>query len=75
MSDADLSSFAVGKRWYASKTIWGAIIAGFSPLLAIALHHAIDPDMASAIASACATGGGILAIYGRKAAIVPIVSK
>ncbi len=60
------------KPWYASKTIWGGIIALIAAVLSL-FGHQIDPqtqkfitDQAVQIATAIAAAvGGGLAIYGR----------
>ena len=61
-----------GKPWWASKTIWGGIVAAACGLLALAGHQ-VSPDtqnfltqQAVQVATAVATViGGVLAIYGR----------
>ena len=63
---------AQAKPWYASKTIWGGIIALIAAVFSL-FGHQIDPetqkfltDQSVQIATAvAAAAGGILAIYGR----------
>ena len=60
------------KPWWASKTIWGGIVAAACGLLALAGHR-VSPETQSflaqqavQVATAAATViGGLLAIYGR----------
>ena len=60
------------KPWWASKTIWGGIVAAVCGVLALAGHQ-VSPDTQSfltqqavQVATAVATVvGGALAIYGR----------
>lgn len=61
-----------GKPWYASKGVWGGIIAAVSPLVGLLLHYQIDPEVAADIAGLLACLGGILAAHGRIVAEGPI---
>lgn len=75
MSDTDTDTVLDGKPWYASKTIWGGIIAAAAPFIGLALHFQIDPDLAQAVAAALASVGGVVAIVGRVKATGPIQKK
>ena len=66
------------KNWYQSKTVWGALVVILSALLRAAGYEfgeaeaAQLTDAASTIATAI---GGLLAIYGRLTAKLPISQK
>lgn len=64
-----------GKAWYTSKTIWGGIIAGFSPLIGRLLGTEVTPEIADAISVFLAAAGGALAVIGRVRAEQPITKK
>jgi len=57
--------------WYASKGVWGSLVAIVATLLAVATHNKVqilpaDQDqLVSLIATAAGAVGGIVALYGR----------
>lgn len=56
------------KPWYASKTIWGAIVLGVSTIAGLAGHAIAPDDQANLITAVTAIGDGvgvILTIVGR----------
>lgn len=69
MTDASQAPIGDVKAWYASRTIWGAILAGVAPIVALLFRSSIDAATVDQAASALAAiGGGVgaaIAIYGR----------
>lgn len=54
--------------WYASKTIWGSIIAvgaGIATVFGLKLDAPLQDQLGSLLASAGEIAGGLLAFYGR----------
>lgn len=68
MSNLDDAVTALTKPWYASKAVWGGMLAVLFPLLG-ALGHQLAPEEMAVItdmlAMLGAMVGGVLAIYGR----------
>ena len=65
------------KDWYASTTVWGGLIAAFSPFFAPLLTHAgitMTPELQASIAAALAAIGGVVAIIGRMRATTQIAA-
>jgi len=64
------------KPWYASVTIWGALLAAFAPVGGLVLHHSVsDSDVQSAAVALAAIGAGagsLIAIIGRLRATTSI---
>ena len=63
------------KAWWASKTIWGALVAGFSALLALfgvqvdeASQRALIDATLGFVSAAGVLGGLVMTIWGRVAA-------
>jgi len=59
------------KPWYASRTIWGALVAVAASLAGLAgntVGAADQAQIADALVQAIGAGGALLAIYGRLAA-------
>ena len=66
------------KNWYQSKTVWGALVAIAASILRIAgleFGEAEQAELTDAIATIAGTAGGLLALYGRVTATLPIVRK
>lgn len=56
------------KQWYASKTVWGALIAILASLLqamGIEFESAAQDQLADNLVSLAGAVGGLIAIYGR----------
>lgn len=70
MADPAAAPLNDTKSWYASKTVWGGLIATAAPIVAILLHRSA-PDaatldnIASLLAAIGGAVGGLYAIYGR----------
>lgn len=66
------------KSWYASKAVWGGVVALLSGLAGV-FGYAVSPDdqtqLASILAAVGATVGGAAAIFGRIKASKSIGSK
>ncbi len=63
------------KAWYYSKTIWGALIAVFAPLLHAAglnLPGGVEAEFADGLATVAGGIGGLVALYGRLSATTTI---
>ncbi len=63
------------KAWYHSKTIWGALIAVFAPLLQVAglnLPGGFENDLAEGLVTVAGGVGGLIALYGRLEATTTI---
>ena len=59
------------KPWYQSRTIWGALIAVFAPLLTIAgfdLPAGLHGELADGLMTVAGGIGGLIALYGRLSA-------
>ena len=60
------------KPWYASKTIWGSLVAMIAGI-AGAFGHGIDPDLQTSLVDGLlkviAAAGSLMAIYGRVSAV------
>ncbi|MDS7596554.1 hypothetical protein [Agrobacterium tumefaciens] len=59
------------KPWYQSKTVWGALIAVFAPLLHVVgfnLPAGFESELAEGIVTVAGGIGGLVALYGRLAA-------
>lgn len=59
------------KAWYNSKTIWGALIAVFAPLIQLAgvpLPIESQDELANGLVTVVGGIGGLLALYGRLSA-------
>lgn len=69
MTDPNVAPLNQTRPWYASKAIWGGILAIAVPLAATVLHVSVsDADtqqIAALLAGAGGLVGGALAIYGR----------
>lgn len=69
MTDASQAPIGDVKAWYASRTIWGAILAGAAPILALLFRSSIDAatidQAAGALAAIGGSVGAVIAIYGR----------
>lgn len=75
MTDENTGATADTKPWYASKTIWGGLIAALAPLVALVGHYTIDPSVSDALACAFASVGGLVAVIGRAKANTTIAKK
>lgn len=56
------------KAWYYSRTIWGALIAVFAPLLQLLgmpISQQMQPELAEAIVILVGAIGGFVALLGR----------
>lgn len=59
------------KKWYLSKTIWGALIAVAAPLfqlVGIELSSDIQAQITDSIVTIAGASGGLLALFGRLSA-------
>ena len=59
------------KVWYQSKTVWGALIAVFAPLLQVAglnMPGGMESELAEGLVTVIGGIGGLVALYGRLAA-------
>ncbi|MBB4121599.1 hypothetical protein [Martelella radicis] len=59
------------KKWYLSRTVWGALIAIAAPLFqmgGIYLDHGTQSELAASIATMAGASGGLVALLGRIAA-------
>lgn len=69
MTDISQAPIAGAKPWYASRTIWGALLAAIAPALALVFHKSIDAatldEMAATLAALGGIVGSVIAIYGR----------
>jgi hypothetical protein len=66
------------KNWYRSKTVWGALIAvAASVLQGFGLDMSVDDQgqLADIAVTLVGAFGGLLALYGRLVATVPIGGK
>lgn len=66
------------KNWYQSKTIWGALVVILSALLRAAGYEFGEAEAAQltdAAATIATAIGGLLALYGRLTAKLPISQK
>lgn len=66
------------KNWYQSKTVWGALVVILSALMRAAGYEFGEAEAAQLMdaASTIATAvGGLLALYGRLTAKLPISQK
>ena len=66
----------IPKNWYASKTVWGGILALVVPMLGLVLHLNISDAQVQEVATDLSLIGGaaagLWAIYGRLKASAPI---
>ena len=69
MSNTDTDG---GKPWYASKTIWGGLLAVVGPAAALLFKAQLPAEFLDAIAAALAAVGGAIAIWGRASATTAI---
>lgn len=56
------------KKWYLSKTVWGALLAVAAPLLQLAgiyLDEGMQSELAASITTIAGAAGGVLALIGR----------
>ncbi|MET3599249.1 hypothetical protein [Martelella mangrovi] len=56
------------KKWYLSKTVWGALLAVAAPLFqmgGIYLDEGMQSDLATSITTFAGASGGLLALFGR----------
>ena len=56
------------KKWYLSKTVWGALLAVAAPLLQLAgfyLDEGARSELADSITTVLGAAGGMLALFGR----------
>lgn len=56
------------KKWYLSKTVWGALLAFSAPLLqlvGIYIDEGTQGELAAAIATVAGASGGLIALFGR----------
>lgn len=54
--------------WYASKTVWGgivALLAGVAAAFGYVVDEAVQVDTATAITAFASAIGGLVAVYGR----------
>lgn len=66
------------KNWYQSKTIWGAVVVILSAVLRAAGYEFGETDAAQlldAVSTIATAVGGLLALYGRLTARLPISQK
>ncbi|MGV0818674.1 hypothetical protein V6767_01435 [Martelella sp. FLE1502] len=59
------------KKWYLSKTVWGALLAVAAPLLqlgGIYIDDGTQSELAASITTIAGAAGGMLALFGRIAA-------
>ena len=59
------------KSWYQSKTVWGALIAVFAPLLQVVglnLPTGAQTELADGLVTIAGGIGGLIALYGRLSA-------
>lgn len=70
MSNTDNSEG--GKPWYASKTVWGGLLAVVGPVAAVIFKHQLPAEFLDAIAASLASIGGAVAIWGRFTATTSI---
>ncbi|AJY47225.1 hypothetical protein [Martelella endophytica] len=64
------------KKWYLSKTVWGALLAVAAPLLQYAglhLDEGAQGELADSIIAILGAAGGLLAIIGRISAKASLV--
>ncbi|WP_180897660.1 hypothetical protein [Martelella soudanensis] len=56
------------KKWYLSKTVWGALLAVAAPLLqlgGIYVDEGTQGELAASITTIAGATGGLLALFGR----------
>ncbi|MCX8998454.1 hypothetical protein NOF55_15170 [Rhizobiaceae bacterium BDR2-2] len=66
------------KKWYQSKTIWGALVVIVASLLRVAGYEfgeAEQAELTDAVSTIAGALGGILALYGRLTATQAISQK
>lgn len=66
------------KNWYQSKTVWGALTVILASLLRAAGYEfgaADEAQLTDAVSTLAAAVGGLLALYGRLTARLPISRK
>ena len=59
------------KKWYLSKTVWGALLAVAAPLLQLAgfyIDEGMQGELAASITTIAGAAGGLLALFGRVSA-------
>ena len=59
------------KKWYLSKTVWGALLAVSAPLFQMAgiyLDAGAQSELAASITTIAGASGGLLALFGRLSA-------
>ncbi|AMM85010.1 hypothetical protein JET14_12835 [Martelella lutilitoris] len=59
------------KKWYLSKTVWGALLAIAAPLFQMGglyLDDGTQSELAASIATLAGASGGLVALFGRIAA-------
>lgn len=66
------------KTWYRSKTVWGALAVILASLMQLAGYEfgmAEQAELTDALSGLAGTVGGLLALYGRVTARLPISQK
>lgn len=66
------------KNWYRSKTVWGAIAVILASLMQLAGYEfgtAEQAELTDTLSGLAGTVGGLLALYGRVTARLPISQK
>lgn len=56
------------KAWYHSRTVWGALLAVFAPvlqLIGIPISEEMEPELVEGIVTIIGAIGGLVALYGR----------
>ena len=56
------------KKWYLSKTVWGALLAVVAPALQLAgiyIDEGTQGELAASIATLAGVAGGLVALFGR----------
>lgn len=56
------------KSWYYSRTVWGAMVAVFAPLLNLAglpVTPDVQPELVELLVTGAGAIGGLVALYGR----------
>lgn len=66
------------KNWYQSKTVWGALVAIGASLVRLAgyeLGDAEQAELTDLLSTLAGAAGGVLALYGRLTAKLPVSQK
>ena len=66
------------KNWYQSKTVWGAVVVILASVLRLAgieFGPAEQAELTDAITTIAGAAGGLLALYGRLTATMPLITR